>query len=86
MYGNINLVHMKACSIKDIVEKMGRTDYEVKTQEELGVGARANTILAPRKLLDAGFKFVNFDEELKHCINKLDEEIKYVARRYSEGI
>ena len=73
MYGNINVVHPNTISIKEVVETIGRTDYEVATQEELGIGARANTILEPKKLTLAGFKFVDEKKELLKCSWEMDE-------------
>jgi len=75
IFGNVNLVHPITTSVKEIADKMG-LDCEIVPQSEVSVGKRANTMLSPKKLLDAGFKFVDFDEELNKCIRTMNEEIK----------
>jgi len=75
IFGNINLVHPRTTSVKDVVERLGNK-CEVVPHSDVPVGKRANTILNPKRLLDAGFKFVDFDEELDKCIRAMNEDVQ----------
>ena len=73
MYGNINLVHPKPTTIMEVASIMGRDNYTVvESQEDLNVGKRANTVLNPARLLFKGFKFVDFEQELKKCVLEMN--------------
>jgi len=64
MYGTINLTHPHNTSIANLKSIM-QQEYKVVGQEDLGIGARSNTLLTSRRMLDKGFEFSPFEETIK---------------------
>jgi dTDP-4-dehydrorhamnose reductase len=76
MYGKINTVHPKTTSLAHIFDLMGNNNYEIISTEELNKltkAGRSTITLVPKRLLDAGFTFVDFDEELIKCIEVIKQ-------------
>jgi len=67
IYGNINMVHPQTTTMEKLALALDKNPQIVK-QDDLAIGKRANVVLVPTKLLRRGFKFVNFNKELKRCI------------------
>jgi len=71
LYGKINCVHPKTISLAEVFKRLGKTEYKIitlKELENLTKAGRSTITLVPKTLLDAGFKFVDFEEELTKCI------------------